>query len=118
MNSTTSELTLEPAMLKRALFPHLFGAENELNAFAVLDGAAAPDLLDQLYGDPRPEFICLYRGDLEPDIAEIAPYLVRLEPGHPFTDWLLAEGWGKHWGIFAVSAAGLKTIRTHLRKFL
>jgi len=118
MNSAGIEPTIEPATLKRALFPYLFAMDGEFHTFAVLDGASIPDLLDQLYGDPRPEFICLYRGDLEPDMAEIAPYLVRLEQGHPFTDWLFAEGWAKHWGIFALSSAGLKTVRTHFRKFL
>ncbi len=112
------ETTIEPATLKRELLPQLFSAESDLNAFAVLDGASIPDLLDHLYGDPRPEFVCLYRGELKPDIAEIAPYLVRLEQNHPFTTWLFAEGWGKHWGIFALSEAGLKTVRTHFRKFL
>ena len=84
----------------------------------MLDGASIPDLLDHLYGDPRPEFICLYRGELEPDMAEVAPYLVRLQPDAPFTDWLLVEGWGKHWGIFALSAADLPVMRRHFRTFL
>ncbi len=89
-----------------------------MNTYAALDGAANPDLLDHLYADPRPEFICLYRGELAPDIAEVAPYLVLLKLGHPFTDWLLTEGWGKHWGIFALAKTSLKALRTHFRRFL
>ena len=48
----------------------------------------------------------------------MAPYLVRLEPDAPFTDWVLARGWGHHWGIFVHARVGLKTLRSHLRRFL
>jgi hypothetical protein len=118
MNPAGTTISIDPAALERELLPQLFPVDSELNTFAVLDGASIPDLLDHLYGDPRPEFVCLYRGELEPDMAEVAPYLVRLEPRHPFTEWLLAEGWGQHWGVFALSQEGLKAVRTHFRKFL
>ncbi|MGI9067368.1 MAG: DUF4123 domain-containing protein [Pyrinomonadaceae bacterium] len=87
------------------------------NVFAVLDGAAIPNLLDELY-QLQSEFVCLYRGELEPDIAHVAPYLVQLDDESDFTEWLLEEGWGKHWGIFAQSDADLRTMRRHLRSLL
>lgn len=87
------------------------------SVFAVLDGASVPELLDRLY-EHRPEYECLYRGDLKPDMAEVAPYLVRLEPDVPFSDWVLQQGWGRHWGIFAISAADLHALRQHFRRFL
>jgi hypothetical protein len=89
----------------------------ELNVFAVLDGASISGLLDQLY-EQQPEHICLYRGELEPDMAEVAPYLVRLEPGSDFTDWLIEKGWGRNWGIFALSGESLRAMRNHFRAFL
>jgi hypothetical protein len=92
--------------------------EDGTNAFAILDGASVPDLLDKLYGPERPEFECLYAGEIKPDLAEVAPYLVRLEPGAEFTQWVLEQGWGKHWGIFALSAADLREMRRHFRTFL
>jgi Domain of unknown function (DUF4123) len=98
------------------LADHLF-AEQGTNVFAILDGASIEGLLDMLY-QHEPEFICLYRGELEPDIAEVAPYLVRMEPQSAFTDWLLARGWGNHWGVFAVSRADLTAMRHHFRRFL
>ena len=88
------------------------------NVFAVLDGASIPDLLDHLYANPRPEFECLYTGELEPDLAETAPYLVRIAEESEFTSWLLGQGWGKHWGIFILTQADFKTLRKHLRRFL
>ncbi len=104
-----------------ALQPVLFPAnpdEAALHTYAILDGAAIPELLDHLYADERPEFECLYRGDLEPDLAECAPYVVALQPEAAFTKWLLAEGWGKHWGIFALSSGDLRAMRRHFRNFL
>lgn len=102
-------------MLQKQLNRQLF-ADPTLQAYAILDGASNPALLDHLYADERPEFVCLYRGDLEPDIAECAPYLVKLEANSAFTNWLTASGWGSHWGVFAVAGCDMKTLRYHLRK--
>jgi len=87
----------------------------EDRVYALLDGASVPSLLDRLYGDRRPEFECLFRGELEPDMAEVAPYLVALERDGALAEWVMAHGWGNHWGIFAVSRADLRTLQFHLR---
>ena len=87
------------------------------NTFAVLDGASVPGLLDKLE-QWQPEFVCLYRGELKPDLAEVAPYLVRLDPGTEITEWILSKGWGNHWGIFAITESDLQAICQHLRRFL
>ncbi len=104
----------------RAILPHLFVADeedDELNVYAVIDGANCDVLLDKL-DEFQPEHACLYSGDLEPDMAEVAPYLVRLDAAHPFTRWLLESGWRCSWGVFAVSKADLRTLRRHFRTFL
>ena len=90
--------------------------KSELPVFAVLDGASAPGLVKQLY-EHEPEYCCLYRGELEPDIASVAPYLVRLEFGEKFAQLVMSEGWGAHWGIFARSTATLRALRDHFREF-
>ena len=105
--------TLQPA---RLLENELFG-QGEANVFAILDGASVPNL-PRLLHEFDPEHECLYRGDLEPDMREVAPYLVRLERGSGFTGRVLDRGWGKHWGVFALSNAGLADLRRQLRKFL
>ena len=51
-------------------------------------------------------------------MAEVAPYLVQLEPDTLFTEWLLREGWGNSWGIFARSDVGLREMRSHFRSFI
>jgi len=85
--------------------------------YGVLDGASVPNLLDRLY-ENEPEHVCLYRGELKPDLAETAPYLVRLSLDTPFTEWVLSQGWGNHWGIFASAPVELEDLRKHFRKFL
>lgn len=96
-------------------------AQNLYNGFdriyAVLDGASIPDLRMKLY-ELRPEHVCLYRGELKPDMAEVAPYLVRMVRGTEFSRWVLAEGWGHHWGVFAQSRYSLAEVRKHFRSFL
>jgi hypothetical protein len=94
----------------------LFG-KGEVPVYAVLGGASVPGLVKKLY-ELEPDFCCLYRGELQPDTAAVAPYLVQLEPGTEFADWVLQEGWGKHWGIFVQSAANLRRLRNHFREFL
>jgi hypothetical protein len=103
-------------MRHRNLAQQLF-ADSKLNAYAVLDGASNPALLDHLYDGERIDFACLYRGDLEPDIAECAPYLVRLEANTPFADWVISNCSGRNWGIFALSEISLPVMLQHLRKF-
>jgi hypothetical protein len=53
-----------------------------------------------------------------PILAEVAPYLVKLDRESVFTDWVIENGWGKHWGVFAVTKADLPTLRRHFRRFL
>lgn len=84
---------------------------------AVVDGAACPDLTDRLHRHGT-RHVCLYLERLHPDVAAAAPYLVVLEPGDGFTDWLLSGGWGRAWCIFAQAEASLQTLRSHFRRFL
>jgi hypothetical protein len=95
---------------------HLF-EEEDMNLFCVLDGASIPDLLDRLYNCEL-EYECLYRGELQPDMAEVAPYLVLLEEDSDMTRWVIEKGWGHHWGVFARSSEGLRSLRRHFRRFL
>lgn len=88
-----------------------------LQTYAVLDGASIPELRQLLY-QHKPDHECLYLGELAPDMQQVAPYLVELEPDTPFTNLVFEQGWGKHWGIFAQSAEGIRALRQHFRRFL
>lgn len=84
------------------------------NVYAVLDGASIKDL-PQILFDTTPPYYCLFRGRLEPDVATVAPYLVGLIKGAPFTDWLLDSECGLHYGIFATSRQSIQEMRKHVR---
>ncbi len=101
-------------VLRRQLF-----TDEHASCYAILDGASVPELLPQLY-EHEPEHTCLFAGQLDPELAQTAPYLVLLEPDGAFTDWVLEEGWGNHWGIYATASADIVFIqmRKHFRTFL
>lgn len=110
--SDTETIASDIARLKELIF-----TSEDQSSYAVLDAASVPGLLEKLAGAPE-EHLCLYRGELEPDIAVTAPYLVKLREESPFTDWILKEGWGRHWGIFVETPVGIEALRRHFRHFL
>jgi hypothetical protein len=112
------ENLMNEKVMTELLVKYLF-SEPATNVYTVLDGASM-EQLPQLIWEHEPENICLYRGELEPDMAAAAPYLVKLEYDHPFTKLVCEEGWGNHWGIFALTPAevDIRALRQHFRKFL
>jgi len=107
----TSPISLENDKFHQTLF-----SDNESNVYAVLDGASVPSIIGNLE-KYKAESICLYRGELDPELAQTAPYLVRLKPDTELTNWVLT-GIGHHWGIFAIAKANMKEMRKHFRTFL
>ncbi len=101
--------------MKQQLEKYLF--RNDAHTYAVLDGASVPDLPVRLY-EMNATNVCLYRGELPADLVYVAPYLVHLFPETKFTNWLLSECWGKHWGIFAQSPLSLTGMRKQFRMLL
>jgi hypothetical protein len=85
--------------------------------YAVLDGARNEGIYAAV-ATSGCEYECLYRGELAPDMAEVAPYLVKLAPEYPFTTWVVEKGWGNNWGIFIDTAAEFRPLRQHLRQFV
>ena len=101
--------------MPRAVQARLWSEAGDLPAFAILDGARNELLLGALYADGAPRWRCLFQGELEPDMASVAPYLVELDPSSAFTRRLLAEGWGQNWGVFLTSQTPLPALWRHLR---
>lgn len=85
--------------------------------YCVLDGASVPDLPLKIH-EMRPPNYCLFSGELTPDVAFTAPYVVNLIPDSPFTKWVLSESFGKHWGIFAHCRFSIKEMRRHFRSLV
>lgn len=101
------------------LWEILFARDGDptLATYTILDGAACEDLLPMLE-EHDPDHCCLYAGDLDDDVEEVAPYLVRLEADHPFTAWLLESIGHQPWGIFCKAPSTLRELRKHFRQFL
>jgi len=102
-------------MEKETLLKYLQTGRTKL--YCVLDGASVPQLPRRLYDTQAPNF-CLFTGDLAPDMLYVAPYLVYLSPNNQFTEWVVSEGFGKHWGIFAHSLRSIKEMRRHFRSMV
>jgi hypothetical protein len=111
--------TIVPALSESALqalrAEYFAGGAND--AFMIVDGASVPDLIDRLYDDEA-AFSCLLSGELDPDMQEVAPYLVELRDGDPFSDWVLANGFGEHWGIGLRSSLSLVQLLRRFRQLL
>jgi hypothetical protein len=87
------------------------------DVYAVLDAARDPLVRAKLTAtDVRSA--CLYEGRIPSEIADVAPYLVKLRRDHRFTEQLLESGWGKSWGVFASGPGDFETMRRHFRRFL
>lgn len=74
--------------------------------YAVLDAARDPGVrraLDGLGADSLFD---------DPELADVAPHVVRAR------DPIVGKAWGHAWGVFAVSAAPMSAIQTHLASLL
>ncbi len=114
MNESRKTATVLRESIERRIAATLFGNKGA-HCFAVLDGAAIPPLIDSL-DRWQPKHVCLYRGVLSPELLCAAPYLVQLEEQCPFCHWLLANAKGRHWGIFAMTNADLRSLARHFRR--
>lgn len=84
---------------------------------AILDGARDDRIFRAIY-DSRLEYECLFAGELSYELTLAAPYIVILSAAADFTRWLLEEGWGKSFGVFAWTRADIEALRRHFRRLL
>jgi hypothetical protein len=95
-------------------------SESGCRPWVVLDGAGVAGLLSRLNGlsgPSAPRWSCLFHGQLELGVAELAPYMLELPRQGPLLEWLLS-GWDSHWGVYllAPEAMELAALRRHLRQ--
>ena len=103
--------TVDPEALRAQLEPI-----KPLRLYALVDAAGNQDALDFMYEQETLNFQCLFPGDVEPEVFEVAPFLVDLENQAEVVDWLV-EGWGSSWVSFLHSTASLDELQIHLRQF-
>jgi pSer/pThr/pTyr-binding forkhead associated (FHA) protein len=85
--------------------------------YALLDAARDPQVLALLRASGE-EFESLYEGAKGEELADFAPYLVRLSGRSVFLDRLLRAGWGQSWGVFLTTYQPFHEVRRHFRRFL
>jgi len=85
--------------------------------YALLD-AARDGRIARLLDQSPEEHASLYEGPQGEELAEVAPYLVRLEPHSPLLAELLRRGWGNAWGLYLFSEEPFRLVRRHFRHFL
>ena len=85
--------------------------------YALLDAARNESIYPEIV-DFDGEYCCLFGEGVPAVLAKTAPYLIELQAQHPFTNWLINQGWGDSWGIFVESRATLGSLRQHFCKFL
>lgn len=102
-------------MIPPAVRSRLWKEAADQHLYVILDGAQNPTLLDVMDAHPDLGVHCLMMGKLEPDMQEVAPYVVHLPEDAGFTQWLFDHGWGQNWGIFLVSKEDLGDVWRHMR---
>jgi hypothetical protein len=109
--STTPEIEL----LRGKLLEACEGDDRRL--FALLDAARVYGLRAFLR-ETRSEFVCLYRGAPEKELAHVAPYLVKMPLASLLVPWLLVDTKAAESVMIVVANADLDALRTHLRRWL
>lgn len=118
------------ALLRRYLFESI---DADKYVYAVLEaGASVKSVTSELVAaledyDP-PQWRSLLRIQDDPGLAQLAPYLIEMEPDHSdmdakiaglthFTEWLLSHPDLPRWGFFAVSSRSFEDILDYLARF-
>ena len=84
--------------------------------FAVIDACDEPEVPAKIEELGRARSACLYRGELDQETKEVAPYLVSVD--RDLLAWIFTTSGERPWGIFVVAKSDLRTLRQHLRQFL
>ncbi|WP_158442387.1 DUF4123 domain-containing protein [Paracoccus aminophilus] len=118
--SQTFELTSNPDGPPESL-EWLFDGSHGRNCFAVLDAASLPNLPELLSVSDQ-QFDCLFRGKARSDLANVAPWILRLDPTSRFTQRLWIQGtapWqlgGKFRGLLLSSDDSIGQVTQHFRR--
>lgn len=87
------------------------------SVYALLDAARDARIYQGIMEAPN-QGVCLHRGGKAKDLAQVAPYLVPLAPGDDFFRWIVSNGWGRSWGIFAQSRGDLAEVIRHFQSLV
>lgn len=102
----------------RLIAHHLLSDVGDGRTYMIIDAARDPSIYPALVAHQDDlEMMSLYQGETADNLADVAPYLIRLEAGAPFVRWLTVENWGKSWGIFLRASVDFQAVRRRMRRF-
>ena len=85
--------------------------------YVIIDSTKHKDLVDQFIFE-EPEYISIFDTSLDYELEKISPYIVKLESGSKFKEWLLAEWGEKQSGFFFYSdCESLEELYQHFLTF-
>lgn len=84
--------------------------------YAIIDGARDPRLESLIRGCRH--HICLFKGKIDPAIAQVSPWLVRVDQQEPLMSIWHQHGRGQSWGLMAYSTLPLDGMQRYFRRFL
>lgn len=108
----------DPAALSRARERALIELRPRLGHLYVVLDSARDERVAELVREAADPSHSLYEGPRGEALAEVAPYLVELQADSGLLGRLVAEGWGRSWGVFLDSRVRFELMRRHLRRFL
>lgn len=101
-------------LLERILWPKSSERDIWMVVDAARDRQVFGTLLECFYSDR----ICLFSGELTPDLEVAAPYLIRLEYDNSNRRRFITRAWGHGWGVLLKSDMARDALTSHLRDLL
>jgi pSer/pThr/pTyr-binding forkhead associated (FHA) protein len=95
--------------------------QTKATLFGLFDAAREPSIIARIQRAAESESLqyqCLYDGEKGDDYSAFGPWLIQLPKETKFLEELVAEGWGKSWGVYLICDKPFADTRRHLRKFL
>ena len=92
--------------------------EADQSYYALIDAAKSEEIHPLLYDlQDEADIDCLFQGETARDLADVAPYIVKLEEHNPLTNALFEKFWRKNYFCLMISPSSITDLRFHLRKF-
>lgn len=85
--------------------------------YLLLDGAILEQQLNQAKG-LNENHRSLYRGETDPEIEAVGPFLFVYPHSEAFRAWYCENGLNDHWGILVDAPSSFDEIYAHFRRFL
>lgn len=88
-----------------------------INYSVILDAARLDHEIGTAH-ELNPDGVSLYKGQPEEELSDVAPFLFSCIEKPKFLNWAVNTGWGKAWGIYALSTTDFNELHRHFRRFL